>query len=275
MKVIHESGVFRVRQTRHGALAYATTDEFLGRSLDLYGEWAENELQLLGALLKPNDVVLDVGANLGTHAVFFAQCVGPGGAVYAFEPQRVVHQLLCTNATLNGLTWLRAVHGAVGAQAGAVVVPDIDYAAPGHFGGLELGQWKQGETVPVFTLDGLGLPRCSLIKIDVEGMEAQVLDGARALITESKPILYLEHNRPNGAPEVIERLLAHGYQCFWHFSPFFSAGNFAQAEQDVFNGLVDANVIAVPPALAPALRSLQPVASATETATTAFAVRAR
>jgi FkbM family methyltransferase len=270
MKLIHEAGLIRVRQCRHGAMAYPTTDAHVGRSLDTYGEWAESELQLLGALIKPGDVVVDVGANLGTHAVFFAQKVGPGGAVFAFEPQRLMHQLLNTNATLNGLTSLRAIHGAVGATPGALVVPDIDYSAPGNFGGLRLGDWKQGETVPVFTLDALGLRKCALLKIDVEGMEGAVLDGARAFIAGTKPVIFFEHNAIGGAPEVIERLLKHEYACFWHFSPFFRPDNFAGQAEDLFGGLLDANVIAVPRAVAGALRSLEPVTSATDTAAAAL-----
>lgn len=275
MRVIHEANFMRVRATRHGAMAYPTTDAHVGRSLDHYGEWAEEELQLLGALLKPGDVVIDVGANLGTHSVFFAQKVGPTGAVFAFEPQRVMHQLLCTNATLNGITWLRALHAAVGAQTGALVVPDIDYSSTGNFGGLSLGEWKEGETVPVFTLDGLGLPRCALLKIDVEGMEGQVLDGARQVITACKPVIYLEHNQPQGAPQVIERLLGHEYACFWHFSPFFRADNFAQTKENLFGGLVDANVLAVPRAAASALQALEPVKSPGDTAPAALARRKR
>lgn len=275
MRVIHEADFMRVRATRHGTMAYPTTDVHVGRSLDHYGEWAEEELQLLAPLLKPGDVAIDVGANLGTHSVFFAQKVGPTGAVFSFEPQRVMHQLLCTNGTLNGITWLRALHAAVGAHPGALVVPDIDYTASGNFGGLSLGQWKEGETVPVFTLDGLGLPRCALLKIDVEGMEAAVLDGARQLITAFKPVIYLEHNQPQGAPPVIERLLGHEYACFWHFSPFFRAANFAQVKDDVFGGLVDANVLAVPRVIASALEGLEPVSSPADTAPAALARRNR
>ena len=273
MQIIHEAGLMRVGVTRHGPMAFPISDAHVGRSLDLYGEWAESELQLLSALLEPGAVAIDVGANLGTHAVAFAQRVGPTGAVFAFEPQRVMHQLLCTNATLNGITWLRAVHGAVGAEPGTLVVPDIDYAAPGNFGGLSLGSWKEGETVPVFALDALGLPRCALLKIDVEGMEAQVLEGARQLIAASKPFIYLEHNQPQGAPAVIEQLLRHEYACFWHFSPFFRADNFAGKKDDVFGGLVDANVLAVPAALAPSFRALEPVISVGDTAAAALARR--
>lgn len=275
MRVIHEAGLFRTRQVRHGVFTYPVTDQHVGRSLDLYGEWAEAELQLLTTLLQPGAVVVDVGANLGTHAIRLAQAVGPTGAVFAFEPQRVMHQLLCANATLNGLTWLRCLHGAVGAAPGGLVVPDVDYAAPGNFGGLSLGSWREGETVPVFTLDALGLPRCHLLKVDVEGMEAQVLDGARGLLDASRPVVYLEHNHPEGNPGVIERLLRHEYACFWHFSPFFRPDNFAGAKEDVFGGLLDANVLAVPRALAPALRALEPVASPADTARAALERRRR
>ncbi|MFT3712205.1 MAG: FkbM family methyltransferase [Archangium sp.] len=273
MRVMHESGVVRVRQTRQGAMAYPTTDAHVGRSLDLYGQWAQAELELCGLFLKPGSIAIDVGANLGTHAVSFAQRVGPTGAVIAFEPQRLMHQLLCTNATLNGVSWLRAVHGAVGAEAGAITVPDVDYSSSGNFGGLSLAAPANGgDTVPLFALDTLGLPRCALIKIDVEGMEGQVLDGARALIASTRPAIYFEHNAPNGAPDVIERLLRHEYACFWHFSPFFDAKNFAGETKDVFGGLLDANVLAVPRAMAGGLETvLRPVLSPQDTAHQALA----
>lgn len=265
----------RVRRCRRGLMAYPVSDAHVGRALDVYGEWAEAELELLNALLQPGDVAIDVGANLGTHTVALAQRVGPRGAVLAFEPQRLIHQLLATNATLNGLMNVRAIHGAVGAQAGALVVPDIDYATPGNFGGLSLGAWKDGETVPVFALDALGLTRCRLIKIDVEGMEGAVLDGARQLVATARPFIYFEHNAPTGAPAVLERLLRAEYVCAWHFSPFFRAGNFAGAKDDVFGGMSDANVLAVPAPLAAMIQAFEPVRGVDDTAQAAFERRAR
>jgi FkbM family methyltransferase len=270
MKVLVEAGLFRVRQCRHGAFAYVHTDVHVGHALDTYGEYAEGELELLGALLKPGDVAIDVGANVGTHAVVLAQRVGPGGAVLAFEPQRVLHQVLTTNATLNGITWLRAVHAAVGASSGAIDVPPIDYAQRGDFGGLQLGNWAHGEQVTVITLDSLALKRCALIKVDVRGMEAQVLEGAGALIAATKPVLYLAHDH---APVVIERLQGFGYQCWWHFSPSFRPDNFAGVKHDELHGLIEANIVAALPALAPAFTSLEPVSSPQDTASAAFSRR--
>ncbi len=270
MQVIHESGLIRVRACRYGPMAYLTTDEHVGRSLDRCGEWARSELELLGALLKPGDTVVDVGANVGTHAVFFAQRVGRTGTVVAFEPQRVVHHLLATNATLNGVTWLHARHAAVGALPGTLTVPDIDYGVAGNFGGLRLGDWAAGDTVPVVTLDSLALRSCALLKVDVEGMEGAVFDGARSLLSTCRPMLSFEHNAPQGAPEVLERLKRYEYACFWHFSPFFRADNFAGCTDDPFHGLLDANVLAVPRAMAGVLRSLEPVASVDDTAAQAL-----
>lgn len=251
-------------------MAYLKHDEHVGRALDLYGEWGEGELELLGLFLKPGAVAVDVGANLGTHSVFFAKKVGPSGAVFAFEPQRVVHQLLCSNFALNAIFHARAFHAAVGAEPGAITVPDIDYGAAGNFGGLSLGHWAEGEGVPVLTLDGLDLPRCDLIKIDVEGMELSVLRGARQTLKRLQPVVYLENNGPTGAPDVVALLLDLGYSLHWHFSPFFRADNFAGVKENVFGPLVDANMLAVPPPLAHAVGSLQSLSGPADTAAEAL-----
>jgi FkbM family methyltransferase len=270
MRLVHEQGLVRVRACRRGVMAYLTRDEHIGRALDLYGEWAEAELLLLGALLKPGQVAVDVGANIGTHAVFFAQAVGLSGAVLAFEPQRALHQLLCANLALNAHFHVRALHAAAGATPGSIVVPDVDYAAGGNFGGLSLGTFREGERVPVLTLDGFGLVRCHLLKVDVEGMELQVLLGARETLRRCSPVLYVENNRPEGAPAVVELLLSLGYSLRWHFSPFFRADNFAGNAENVFGPLVDANMLAVPPALADAVAALPAVEGPGDSATRAL-----
>src|SRR5271165_2730364 len=68
-----ESTHMAVRKCRHGTMMYNVNDSFIGRSLDLYGEWCDDEVAVLGQILSPGDVVVDVGANIGTHTVFFAK----------------------------------------------------------------------------------------------------------------------------------------------------------------------------------------------------------
>lgn len=247
-------------------MAYLLSDEHIGRALDVYGEWAEAELDLLKVFLKPGAFAVDAGANIGTHALFFANAVGPSGGVFAFEPQRVIHQLLCANFALNGCFNTRAFHAAVGAEIDAVTVPEIDYSEPGDFGALALGEYTDGEAVPLLTIDGLELPRLDLLKIDVEGMEPSVLRGASATIKEYKPVIYLEHNTPKGAPEVVSMLTGLGYSLHWHFSPFFRPENFAKNAENVFGPMVDANVIAVPQALAGSVAGLPKVSGPSDTA---------
>src|SRR5271166_6105200 len=87
-----DRGPFRFRQCRHGVMAFLRSDSTIGRSLDLYGEFAESENQLLMPLLRPGDACIDVGANVGTVALALAWRVGAAGHVYAFEPQHVILQ---------------------------------------------------------------------------------------------------------------------------------------------------------------------------------------
>jgi FkbM family methyltransferase len=256
-----------MKACRHGDMLFNVNDRHIGRSLDLYGEWAEAELELLGLLIKPGDTVIDVGANLGTHTVFFAQKAGPDGAVFAFEPQRVVFQLLCANLALSGLTNVHAFQAAVSRQTGTIVVPDILYGAAGNYGGVSLGGGREsagsaagraagapdarGEPVPVVTLDGLALERCRLLKIDVEGMELEVLEGGRALVEAARPVIYVENNDAARSPALIDWLLGRGYHLFWHVSRFFNPRNFAGNPDNVFANLADLNMIGVGPELAP------------------------
>ena len=89
-QLILESGFQRLIRAKHGLFLYNKNDLFVGRSLETYGEWCERELDVLLPIIRPHDVIMDVGANIGPHAVPFARKVGPGGFVYAFEPQRTI-----------------------------------------------------------------------------------------------------------------------------------------------------------------------------------------
>src|SRR5688572_32765085 len=92
-----ENQYVAVKRCRHGIFAYNTNDLYISRSMDMYGEWCESEVALLLQVLKPGHVVLDVGANIGTHTVALATHVTAAGTVYAVEPQRLTFQLLCAN----------------------------------------------------------------------------------------------------------------------------------------------------------------------------------
>ena len=93
----------RTKDCRHGRLMYLLNDAYIGRSLDVYGEYSEGEIDLFRQLLRPGDVAIDVGANIGALTVGMARLVQPGGAIVAFEPQRTIFDILCNNLRLNSL----------------------------------------------------------------------------------------------------------------------------------------------------------------------------
>ena len=157
-----------------------------------------------------------------------------------------MHQILCANVALNGLENVRARHAALGAEPGQSIVPGIDYEKGGNSGGLELGKYEQGERVAVETIDALNLKACHFIKIDVEGMENEVLDGAADTLARHQPVRYVENARRERAAELIERLMRAEYRLFWHLPPLFNPDNHFGNPENVFGGLLSRNMFCLP-----------------------------
>lgn len=254
-------GPLRLRRCRHGLMLYPVNDAYVGRSLDRYGEFSEAELRLLAPLLPAGAVVVDAGANVGTHTLAFAKHAGSAGLVLAFEPQRVLHQLLGANLALNGLRNADARRAAVGRSRGEVRVPVLDLEATQNLGGLALGGFTEGDRVPVVAVDDLELPRLDLLKADVEGMEADVIRGAAETILRCRPALYLEDDRVERSAELIELLLSLGYAVFRHLPPLFDPGNVLGEAEDVFGGVVSSNLLGVHPSAGHTVRGLPRVTS--------------
>ena len=255
------SGFHCLKRARHGYLLYNRHDAYIGRSIELYGEFSESEVAVFRQFLRPGDVVVEAGANIGAHTLPLAQIVGRSGRVWAFEPQRIVFQTLCANIALNSLANVDCRQAAVGAAAGSLVVPPLDYNAPNNFGGLGLGEYTAGEQVGVVTIDSLELDRCSFIKADVEGMEADVLAGARETIEAHKPMLYVENDRREKSPDLIESIAALDYNLYWHLPRMFNRRNFFENEQNVFGELVSVNMLCLHKSLAANIQGLKPVES--------------
>jgi FkbM family methyltransferase len=239
----------RIKACKHGAMMYFTTDQYIGRSLDLYGEYSEGEVAFFAQIIQPGMTVLDVGANIGVFTLYFANAVGPTGRVYSFEPQRSLYHMLCGSLALNGLTNVTAVHSALGARPGTIFVPAVNYAKGGNFGGVSLdardGQ-APGETVPVSTLDAVGLARCDFIKIDVEGMERDVLEGATETLAKFQPVLYVENDRQPKSAALIAWLLDHGYRLYWHLPPLFNPKNYFNEPNNLLPPIISINMLGVP-----------------------------
>jgi FkbM family methyltransferase len=234
-----------LRKCRHGYVLYNINDTYVGKSFDLYGEFSEEEARLFDQLARPGDVVLDIGANIGAHTLFFAKKVGPTGRVFAFEPQRVVFQTLCANMALNSLSNVHCMLVAVGDEPGQVMVPAFNYAQTNNYGGVEIDTFASGEPTPVITLDSLELSACRFMKVDVEGMELKALKGAVQTIKRHKPILYVENDRVEKSDALMKFIDSLNYDMYWHLPPLFGAQNYFGNPQNVFNYIVSFNLLCV------------------------------
>jgi FkbM family methyltransferase len=249
----------RSAECRYGTLLFNKNDRFIGKALELYGEYSEGEIDLFRQIVEPGTIVLEVGANIGTHTLFFARQVGHDGLVIAFEPQRLVFQCLCANMALNSVTNVQCRQQAVGSAPGEIKVPVLDPSREQNFGALSLERGHPGESTPVVTIDSLNLGRCALLKIDVEGMERAVLAGAAKTIARCKPLLYVENDRPQKAAELVRAIDALGYAMYWHIPPMFNPGNFRQNATNIFGDKVSINMICIPKSVPQAIEGLEPV----------------
>lgn len=72
------------QKCRYGTMLFNSNDEFVGRSLSLYGEWSEAEPFVFAQMVREGDTVVEAGANIGSHTVMLSKAAGDTGSVFAF-----------------------------------------------------------------------------------------------------------------------------------------------------------------------------------------------
>jgi FkbM family methyltransferase len=197
----------------YGLMLINRNDTIIGHSISYSGGWENQYIQLLKGLIKkfyiPNTPieVIDGGANLGTYSLALSKIEGHSVKIYAFEAQRLIFQMLNANVALNSLENVWTYHKVLSDRDGdwvPIECPDLNF--PANFGAFEIpgtvrnsdydGKKFMGvEHVESMKLDSLELSHCALIKLDIEGMENEVLKGGSNLIQTSKPILFFERHK--------------------------------------------------------------------------------
>lgn len=151
-------------------------------------------------------MALDCGANIGVHTIEWAKLMTGWGNVMAFEAQERVFYALVGNITINNCFNARALNVALSSSEGKLAIPQPDYHQNASFGSLELKKRSHTENigqaidyapeamveVRQVAIDSFNYQRLDLIKIDVEGMELEVLAGAEQTIKRCKPIMLIE-----------------------------------------------------------------------------------
>jgi FkbM family methyltransferase len=184
-------------------------------------------------LISRGHTVVEVGANIGNYTRLFARLVGNKGHVHAFEPvrdnfSRLTSQLSdSTNVSLNQM----GVGNTEGEQE--ILIPSND-AQQSSFAAHTIGSWAttdqiRRELVRVVSIDSYlrrnDVDRVNFMKIDVEGSELKVLEGAKECLSGYRPVIHLEINSDwlkdfmTSPGEIISFLMKHGYRFFYAISP--------------------------------------------------------
>jgi len=240
---------FRYTSTKAGRFLTIPTDVYIGKSIEVYGEWSFGEIELLSKLIAPGDNVVEVGSNIGAHTVFIARDLCVEGMLYAFEPRRVLFQLLCANLMLNGIDRVRAFQLALGDSEGVIHEGALPMTTPINAGAFGLGKVPgEGEEIAVVALDTMSerLKTIALLKADVEGHELSVLLGAGGIIERDRPVLYLENDRPDQSEALVRHVMELGYDLYWHIVPLFRPNNHAGTGVNIFGNTCSFNMLCLP-----------------------------
>lgn len=183
------------------------------------GDYEPHVAAILDRLLGPGDVFVDVGANVGYHTFRAASRVGADGRVVAVEANPENARLIAHTIESNGLTNIELVPLALAGGRGYVSFGNHVGSNGGFLpdGASTTGSGR-GTIVPTVALDDLGVEHVAVVKIDVEGAEGIVIDGARSTIEQFRPSIVMEFSQEmttrvsaRTPSEHLERFLDWGY----------------------------------------------------------------
>lgn len=154
------------------------------------GTYESTKQQAIGPWVKSGDTIYDIGANVGIYTLLFSRLVGSRGRVYAFEPLPDNGANLLFHLKANGVDNVNLCSAAVASQTG---IASFNIASSRAMGALTPASTQL--QVPTFALDDLleiyKYPVPSLVKLDVEGAEGEVLSGARRLLGGRRTVFFI------------------------------------------------------------------------------------
>ncbi len=231
-RVVKPRGLIRISLGEQ-VLVLDADDEIMVPELLTRGSHDADEETLLRRLVQPGDVVVDIGANVGVYTLLFSRLVGPEGRVIAVEPEPLNLALLEANVRINEASNVEIAAVGLAARPGTGVLHLDRWNFGGHTLTAENVSTQSRDRIEVLltTLDELlgatGLS-ADLVKMDVQGLEGQVLEGAQETLLRDRPVLEMEFwpagLRAAGTDpgELLERLYALGYRLTEADDPTFT-----------------------------------------------------
>lgn len=211
-------GNLTLKRCRYGWMLYDVGPIYVGKCLDLYGQYSEGEVGLMRKLLREGATVIDVGANIGALTVPIAGIVGESGHVHAIESDRDTFNVLCANLALNGIRNVRPLNALVGST---------DVPTQGESGASAQTSVGAFDAVAAVAIDSLPLEACDFVKVDVDGGELDVLKSGEMQIERFRPLLYFENELRERSVALLEFVIGTlGYDVYFHPTPLFEPGNY-------------------------------------------------
>jgi FkbM family methyltransferase len=237
--------------TRYGKMRIIEADNVVSHSLALYGEWAMDELSLLEQIITQGMCVLDIGAFIGTHTLAFSEFVGQQGSVYSFEPRKEIFAVLSENISINNLKNVTALNMGLAEKEQMLNLRSLDISDGINFGGLALDEHVSSLNdntyqVHVSTIDSLDIAKIDVLKLDVEGMERKVLDGAIKTILRDRPVIFCECNSLVAGNEMLEFCEAVGYETYGFLALAYNPNNFNAATENFFGTAKELALVLLP-----------------------------
>ncbi len=181
-----------------GLLMHVDTQSFLEWYIFFYGHFRPEISKLLNRMLKPGHVAFDIGSNIGMHSIIMANRVGPTGKVVVFEPDPHPYGRMRRNLALNGFDWVETHQVALSSESGRMKLFLHDDSI-GNFANASLNPDNVGRDTPsveidVWTIDDYvarnPIARLDAIKLLAQGVEFDVLQGAKATIAKYRPKIF-------------------------------------------------------------------------------------
>lgn len=191
----------------------------IGGTLSSSGEFEKNEIELCKEYISGASIVLDIGANIGLHSIYFSG-LAKDGCILSFEPSLTTFSILVSNvADISNIVPINLAVCDEGKIADFYHTSDNAYSS--------LMDTKRKEVVSVIkvpcmsvddVVSGLHLNRVDFVKIDVEGLEHEVLNGMSEVISKYQPVIFCEiykgKNSNQQPDETVQLLIERGYRAF-------------------------------------------------------------
>jgi FkbM family methyltransferase len=169
------------------------------------GAMEKYDTELFKEMVKEGMIVVDIGANIGYYTLIAAKLVGKSGIVYAFEPEPITYELLCKNIEVNGYTNVVPIQKAVSNENGKTKIwcDKVNFASPSFSRENVLifsednvleDSFVEVETITLdeFMKNTVGNTKVDIMKVDAEGAEELIIDGAKQILESNNLKIIME-----------------------------------------------------------------------------------